>query len=43
MAFGIPDVKGMMAKLEERFAQLIAEIRVLQDKLDTLIEQGKGE
>lgn len=39
----MPDVKGMMAKLEERFAQLIAEIRVLQDKLDTLIEQGKGQ
>lgn len=39
----MPDVKGMTAKLEERFAQLIAEIRVLQDKLDTLIEQGKEE
>lgn len=37
----MPDVKGMTAKLEERFSQLIAEIRVLQDKLDTLIEQGK--
>lgn len=40
MAFGL-DVKGIMAKLEERFQQLIAEIRVLADKLDQLIEQGK--
>lgn len=37
----MPDMKGMMAKLEERFQQLIAEIRVLADKLDQLIEQGK--
>lgn len=43
MAFGMPDVKGMMAKLEERFQQLIAEIRTLGDKLDVLIEQGKKE
>lgn len=42
MAFGI-DIKGLMAKMDERFQQLIAEIRVLQDKLDTLIEQGKGQ
>jgi hypothetical protein len=37
----MPDVKGLTAKLEERFQQLVAELRVIGDKLDTLIEQGK--
>lgn len=35
----LPDVKGMTAKLEDHFQQLVAELRVLGDKLDGILDE----
>jgi hypothetical protein len=42
MPFGV-NVKDLTAKLDDKFQQLVAELRLIGDKLDTLIDLQRQE
>lgn len=38
MPFGV-DIKGMTAKLDERFAQMMAELQMMREALDAILAE----